>query len=175
MRPREHVLSQQVLEFLIEHQDNFLIGMQLKPKRRKPKVQPVTRPASPPRVKADPDLMLPSDSDDEAPEGGYYVVEAPPRPQKTPPAPTSPTSPMIEASLLPTKPIRPPPKKIIEDMSASDSDEEAPPGGYEIRQGTFEETRAALLGRAPSSAMNRRETMPSRKVESKTQLVQEAP
>lgn len=29
MRPREHVLSQQVLEFLIEHQDNFLIGMQL--------------------------------------------------------------------------------------------------------------------------------------------------
>ena len=29
MRPKEHVLSQQVLEFLIEHQDNFLIGMQL--------------------------------------------------------------------------------------------------------------------------------------------------
>lgn len=29
MRPREHVLSREVLEFLIEHQDNFLIGMQL--------------------------------------------------------------------------------------------------------------------------------------------------
>lgn len=29
MRPREHVLSQHVLEFLIEHQDHFLVGMQL--------------------------------------------------------------------------------------------------------------------------------------------------
>jgi hypothetical protein len=29
MRPRDHVLSQQVLEFLIEHQDHFLVGMQL--------------------------------------------------------------------------------------------------------------------------------------------------
>jgi hypothetical protein len=29
MQPREHVLSQQVLEFLIAHQDNFLLGMQL--------------------------------------------------------------------------------------------------------------------------------------------------
>ena len=29
MHPREHGLSREVLEFLIEHQDNFLIGMQL--------------------------------------------------------------------------------------------------------------------------------------------------
>jgi hypothetical protein len=29
MRPKEHVLSQQVLEYLIEHQDSFLIGMEL--------------------------------------------------------------------------------------------------------------------------------------------------
>ena len=29
MRPRDHVLSQQVLEFLIDNQDHFLIGMQL--------------------------------------------------------------------------------------------------------------------------------------------------
>lgn len=29
MRPRDHVLSQQVLEFLIDHQDSFLLGMQL--------------------------------------------------------------------------------------------------------------------------------------------------
>ena len=29
MRPREHVLSQKVLEFLIENQDEFLVGMEL--------------------------------------------------------------------------------------------------------------------------------------------------
>ncbi len=29
MRPSEHVLSQRVLEFLIEHQDHFLLGMEL--------------------------------------------------------------------------------------------------------------------------------------------------
>jgi len=29
MHPKEHGLSREVLEFLIEHQDNFLIGMQL--------------------------------------------------------------------------------------------------------------------------------------------------
>ena len=29
MRPAEHTLSQAVLEFLIEHQDHFLLGMQL--------------------------------------------------------------------------------------------------------------------------------------------------
>ena len=29
MRPMDHVLSQRVLEFLIEHQDHFLVGMQL--------------------------------------------------------------------------------------------------------------------------------------------------
>lgn len=29
MRPAEHALSQAVLEFLIEHQDHFLLGMQL--------------------------------------------------------------------------------------------------------------------------------------------------
>ena len=29
MRPKEHGLSREVLEFLIENQDNFLIGMQL--------------------------------------------------------------------------------------------------------------------------------------------------
>lgn len=28
MRPREHVLSQQVLEFLISHQDDLLFGLQ---------------------------------------------------------------------------------------------------------------------------------------------------
>lgn len=29
MAPSEHVISQKVLEFLIEHQDHFLLGMQL--------------------------------------------------------------------------------------------------------------------------------------------------
>ena len=29
MRLREHTISQHVIEFLIDHQDNFLVGMQL--------------------------------------------------------------------------------------------------------------------------------------------------
>ncbi|KAK4688433.1 GTPase-activating protein SAC7, partial [Tremellales sp. Uapishka_1] len=118
MQPREHVLSQRVLEFLIEHQDHFLLGMQLaslpvnrqtymltrrlqKPRKHKKREQKSPVPSSPlassspvplspvatsppqppPFVRADSDLMLPSDSDDEAPAGGYYIMEAhkPPR------------------------------------------------------------------------------------------------
>lgn len=148
LRPREHVVSQQVLEFLIEHQDNFLIGMQLKPKRRKPKkTNKVKPPSPPPRIKADPDLMLPSDSDDDVPEDGYYIVETAPRlvPASDPPPVI--TSPRVEPSLLPVaKSGRPNHRTIAEGMELSDSDDDAPPGGYEVRQGRFEAAKSKAEG-----------------------------
>ncbi|WVF72865.1 hypothetical protein IAT40_007683 [Kwoniella sp. CBS 6097] len=178
MLPKEHVLSQQVLEFLIHHQDHFLLGMELKPKTRKRK-EKAPKPKPPPLVKADSDMMIPSESDDEVPEGGYYVFEGPVRPtspaQSTSPAsPSSQMLPSIDASLLPNPPIktRAPPDL----MEMSESDEEAPPGGYEVRTGN---PRAALLARAHARAaqaadgstagqasgagLARRKTVPSRK------------
>jgi len=215
MRPQDHVLSQQVLEFLIEHQDNFLIGMQLvstihvmadkqKPKRQKreatptpasspptsplaspPDLQP-SSPAAPPLVRADSDLMLPSDSDDEAPAGGYYVIETTVRPDPVSPAspPTSPAStPMtsLEANLLPFKPSRPSTnlpvatRPVVETIEPSDSDEDAPPGGYQVHI-SDPRARAALLARPTTtrrsesrtsevaSSVSRRKTAPSRRV-----------
>ncbi|WWC71509.1 uncharacterized protein I206_105467 [Kwoniella pini CBS 10737] len=147
MRPKEHVLSQQVLEFLIEHQDHFLLGMELKPKKQRKEKAPVPQP--PPLVKADSDLMLPSDSDDEAPAGGYYVIEGPGRPT-SPASPSSQPSsslPNISANLLPSPPVK---SKIVPSdlMEMSESDEEAPPGGYEVRTGDPASARAALLAKA---------------------------
>ncbi|GHJ85148.1 hypothetical protein NliqN6_1550 [Naganishia liquefaciens] len=126
MLPSEHAASQKVLEFLINKQDHFLIGMELEPVRsrstgmgsaspvsptsskqqathgasslaprmvsepssaslgrrrgssihkssldRKSPVAPPPRPPSPQR--ADSSIMPASDSDDEPPEGGWYV------------------------------------------------------------------------------------------------------
>ncbi|WVR00063.1 hypothetical protein IAU59_007205 [Kwoniella sp. CBS 9459] len=182
MRPKEHVLSQQVLEYLIQHQDHFLLGMELKPKTKKRREKAPTKPKPPPLVKADSDMMVPSESDDEVPEGGYYVFEGPVRPT-SPPQPTSPASPSsqvlpsIDASLLPNPPVRTT-KAPPDLMEMSESDEEAPPGGWEIRTGN---PRAALLARAharaaqsaegsaaqtaagASGSLARRKTVPSRK------------
>ncbi|KAK6910723.1 hypothetical protein I203_104755 [Kwoniella mangroviensis CBS 8507] len=168
MRPKEHVLSQQVLEFLIEHQDHFLLGMELKKRKEK---APSTVPQSPPLVKADSDMMLPSESDDEAPAGGYYVIEGPGRPTSpaSPPASTLPN--ISAANLLPSPPVKPniaPPDL----MEMSESDEEAPPGGYEIRTGNPASLRATLLAKALArgegatpigTGVARRRTLPSRR------------
>ncbi|WVR07539.1 hypothetical protein IAU60_004581 [Kwoniella sp. DSM 27419] len=146
MHPKEHVLSQQVVEFLINHQDNFVLGMELTHRRKEKASSP---PPPPPRVKADPDMMLPSDSDDDVPEGGYYVIETNRRPIS--PAAVSPQSasltlPSIDASLLPAPPMR---TRVHPDlMEMSESDDEAPPGGYEIR----DNPRAAMLIRARDQA-----------------------
>ena len=214
MRPRDHVLSQRVLELLIENQDHFLIGMQVvsvnleiadtrKPKRKTRKEKPSlatpspsspvpssfgpvpaspSTPAAPPLVRADSDLMLPSESDDEVPAGGYYVFEGAARPELSPKSPaTSPHSPpttSLDANLLPKKPIRPSggfPKSsrpIIETMEPSDSDEEVPPGGYVV-QSADPSARAAFLTRASicriqsrasevGSSISRRKTVPSK-------------
>ncbi|OCF75947.1 rho GTPase activator [Kwoniella mangroviensis CBS 8886] len=171
MRPKEHVLSQQVLEFLIEHQDHFLLGMELKPKKKRKEKAPSTVPQSPPLVKADSDMMLPSESDDEAPAGGYYVIEGPGRPTSpaSPPASTLPN--ISAANLLPSPPVKPniaPPDL----MEMSESDEEAPPGGYEIRTGNPASLRATLLAKALArgegatpigTGVARRRTLPSRR------------
>nr|XP_031864086.1 uncharacterized protein CI109_000730 [Kwoniella shandongensis]KAA5531158.1 hypothetical protein CI109_000730 [Kwoniella shandongensis] len=176
MRPREHVLSQQVLEFLIEHQDHFLLGMELKPRSKKrhdkvpspgptsPETPSVPTPPAP--VKADADLMLPSDSDDEAPAGGYYVIERQ-EPVSPPTSPPTQSLPSLEAKLVPPPPEPVRPKPTIDFMEPSDSDEDAPPGGYEVRSGDFTGARATMLGKghvAPSSqvSLTRRRTVPSR-------------
>ncbi|WRT68464.1 uncharacterized protein IL334_005440 [Kwoniella shivajii] len=162
MRPKEHVLSKQVLEFLIEHQDNFLLGMELKKRKEKKQI-----PTPPPMVKADSDLMLPSDSDDEAPAGGYYVIEGTGRPTSPPIA--SPVQPNISASLLPAPPVRtkPSPAKPAPSdlMEMSDSDDEAPPGGYEVRTGNPLTSRAAIIAKAQAggSSIARRKTLPTRR------------
>ncbi|WWC63362.1 uncharacterized protein I303_105962 [Kwoniella dejecticola CBS 10117] len=162
MRPKEHVLSQQVLEFLIEHQDHFLLGMELvsgelrrtaadrqKPKKKRKEKPAVPQP--PPLVKADSDMMLPSESDDEAPAGGYYVIEGPGRPTSpaSPSSQPSSTVPNISANLLPSPPIKTkiPPTELME---MSESDEDAPPGGYEVRTANPASARAALLAKPPT-------------------------
>ena len=106
--------------------------------------------------------MPPSDSDDEAPAGGYYVVE----PVRKAPAPkVDIQAPPVEPSLIP----KPPPAPVSNDlMDPSDSDEEAPPGGYEVRVSDPAKARAAFLARAskarpasPASSIARRRTLPS--------------
>ncbi|WVW85558.1 hypothetical protein I302_107596 [Kwoniella bestiolae CBS 10118] len=183
MRPKEHVLSQQVLEFLIEHQDHFLLGMELvssgplrifanrqKPKKKRKEKAPATVPQPPPLVKADSDMMLPSESDEEAPAGGYYVIEGTGRPT-SPASPPASTLPNISANLLPSPPVKPniaPPDL----MEMSESDEEAPPGGYEIRTGNPASVRATLLAKALArgegatpigASVVRRKTLPARR------------
>lgn len=131
-------------------------------------------------------MMVPSDSDDEAPIGGYYVIEGKNRLELV--SPTSPTTlpaphttmTSLEANLLPQKPSRPvagsrpKPRPVIETMAPSDSDEDAPPGGYEVRMGD-PSARAALLARnaarrsgsrasQATSSIARRKTAPARRV-----------
>lgn len=122
---------------------------------------------SAPLVKADSDLMVPSESDDEAPAGGYYVIEG--RIRSPVPAANRTKSPFVEKVASPASP-RPKPK--MDTLEPSDSDEDAPPGGYEVRSGDFEATRAALLARSKShrnrasrtvsESLARRKTVPAR-------------
>ncbi|WWC93526.1 hypothetical protein V866_000361 [Kwoniella sp. B9012] len=142
-----------------------------KPKKKRKEKAPATIPQPPPLVKADSDMMLPSESDDEAPAGGYYVIEGPGRPTSpaSPPASTLPN--ISAANLLPSPPVKPniaPPDL----MEMSESDEDAPPGGYEIRTGNPASARATLLAKALArgdgatpigAGVARRRTLPSRR------------
>jgi len=138
--------------------------------------------------------MLASDSDDEAPSGGYYIVEGKEHPEPTESTPSIPPpqsqagrskSPIpVEPSLIRPKYTRPPPKKVPEDMALSDSDDEPPPGGYQVKEGTWESNRDKLLGKSPQQGTvangngNRRNSMPAntKKVEKeKFKVVNNAP
>jgi hypothetical protein len=139
------------------------------------------------------DSIEPSDSDDEPPAGGYYVVDK--RPATAPPQ-TSTPQPTVEEftvqDLIAPAPARPPrsskhgraslpPGATPVDLIApSDSDDDAPSGGYVV----YENKRPAsnpnrgspdLLARALQAAegrtnspksldLNRRRTLPTKRV-----------
>ncbi len=132
--------------------------------------------------------MPPSDSDDETPEGGYYIVDrtAKKEPVSPPTSPISPPMTSLQANLLPQRPTKPatgwpaqpPPNPVYETIEPSDSDEEPPVGGYEVRTTNAKE-RATLLSRPVprkvvnrtsevGSSISRRKTAPSRRMGDRT-------
>jgi len=72
MLPGEHALSQEVLEFLIAQQDWFMLDIPPPPRNDSVMVAP-TAPLSP--EDQDSVFMVPSESDEEPPEGGWKLVE----------------------------------------------------------------------------------------------------
>lgn len=135
-----------------------------------------TSPPPPVVTKADADLMLPSDSDDDAPEGGYYVVESS-RPL-SPKAPRQPLSPREAPRTIfgsaatrvrshsltgqtagsPSQRQTEPTIREREELQPSESDDEAPPGGYEVHQSDFAKNRAAILERNRNRPRTRSDT-----------------
>ncbi|KAJ1026809.1 hypothetical protein NDA16_002106 [Ustilago loliicola] len=69
LSPGEHKLAVQVLEFLIDHQDNFVLGMSPQPASQLPpeELTAVSKPVT------DEDILVPSDSDEE--QGELQVHE----------------------------------------------------------------------------------------------------
>ncbi|ODN72971.1 hypothetical protein L202_08374 [Cryptococcus amylolentus CBS 6039] len=184
LQPRENVLSQQVLEFIITHYKRISESIEIgKPRQKSAKKKPrrkskPTKPQRPPLVKADTDLMLPSDSDDEAPSGGYYVVEASVKKSPLPSPAPRPLPPSLAERINSERVNSPPPAAprtvpLMDLIDPSDSDDDAPPGGYEVRTGNFAATRAALLAKSQqaeldkaaskgSTGLSRRKTVPAK-------------
>jgi hypothetical protein len=131
-----------------------------------PEPEPEPEPPKPPGIKVEADYILPSDSDDEAPSGGYYIVEgkqyAEPSEATLPPPQLSKSisrskSPIpVEPSLIRPKYTRPI-KNVPEDMALSDSDDEPPPGGG-----------------VNGAGVSRRNSMPTKKVE-RFKVIRNAP
>ncbi|KAG8741389.1 hypothetical protein FRC10_002909 [Ceratobasidium sp. 414] len=67
MQPQEHALSQEVLVFLIQHQDHFMLDPPARGDSIMVGASAGLSPAS--------GYMVPSDSDEEPPEGGWKLVE----------------------------------------------------------------------------------------------------
>ncbi|TXT15604.1 hypothetical protein VHUM_00107 [Vanrija humicola] len=146
LRPRENALSKDVLEFLIENQQSIVQSLTapaevlLTPPQETPGpavVQPlVSRPK--PVQRGDSGYMLPSDSDDEPPPGGYVIIESRGSSRRErpvhlkPPTQTSSSKPSIEL------------------LDPSDSDEEAPAGGYVV----FENNRGGASGKRTPLGLN---------------------
>ncbi|BEJ17278.1 hypothetical protein CspHIS471_0606790 [Cutaneotrichosporon sp. HIS471] len=131
----------------------------------------------PPPVRADTDFMLPSDSDEEAPPGGYYIVERATSPHRAtspfPPSP-EPTGSVTHAtvalqSILPPRPPRRsrdkdkdqvispivpsgPGVPTVDILQPSDSDDDAPAGGYVLFENKPGMLRTSAMGRAHSAA-----------------------
>ena len=158
---------------------------------REPSPEPEPEPPKPPGIKVESDYILASDSDDEAPSGGYYIVEGKEHPEPTEatlPPPQLSKSISRSKSPIPVEPslIRPkytrPIKNVPEDMALSDSDDEPPPGGYQVKEGTWESNRDRLLGRSPGqqgggvtgAGVSRRNSMPTKKVE-RFKVIRNAP
>lgn len=101
--------------------------------------------------------MIPSDSDDEAPAGGYFIVEGPRKPLVKP-KPKSHRSSSSRKPLIEDTVVR-------QQMAVSDSDEEAPPGGYEVRVSPEALSREAkkLDNSTNGNDLRRRKTVPSKR------------
>jgi hypothetical protein len=117
-----------------------------------PPATPSSDGGRPVAVRADTDFLVPSDSDEEAPPGGYYIVESTARTASPRLAAMTPTSGhttnfSVQELISPARP----PRSIkrgrpslpnlpwqgdavpaIDIMDASDSDDDAPPGGYVV-------------------------------------------
>ncbi|KAG9098480.1 hypothetical protein FS749_003709 [Ceratobasidium sp. UAMH 11750] len=70
MQPQEHALSQEVLVFLIQHQDHFMLD----PPARGDSIMVGASAGLSPAIERT-GYMVPSDSDEEPPEGGWKLVE----------------------------------------------------------------------------------------------------
>lgn len=111
--------------------------------------------------------MLPSDSDDEAPSGGYYIVEGnvrSPQPGSTElPAPNLiPPSPNKSGQRLPPSPAKHSTPVIKEEMAASDSDDDIPTGGYEVRVSEAAQARERRASSAKDNNTKRRGSLVAR-------------
>jgi hypothetical protein len=112
--------------------------------------------------------MLPSDSDDEAPSGGYYIIEGNPR-SPVPGSTDLPPLNLIPSPVKSTHPKSPRPRPIPairEEMAASDSDDEPPSGGYEVHVSEAAQARARRTSSA-KDAPKRRGSLSARLLGSK--------
>ncbi|KAL1413579.1 GTPase activating protein (GAP) for Rho1p [Vanrija albida] len=131
----------------------------------------IARPLAPrpkPVQRGDSGYMLPSDSDDEPPAGGYVMIESRGTSPRPPGVTSVATSAAPPASAPPERPprssrrerpahLKPPSaaqaesaKPSIELLDPSDSDEEAPRGGYVV----FENNRPTTSGRRTPLGLN---------------------
>ncbi|CAK9784373.1 unnamed protein product [Cutaneotrichosporon oleaginosum] len=129
----------------------------------------------PPPIRADTDFMLPSDSDDDAPPGGYYIIERATSPHRaTSPFPQSPeptasvgAASVALQSIIPPRPPRRSRERTrtpiaatqqgqgvptVDVMQPSDSDDDAPAGGYVMFENRPGMLRTSVMGRAHSAA-----------------------
>ena len=146
LSPGEHKLAVQVLEFLIDHQDNFVLGMTPQPTSQlaQDELTAVSKPIT------DEDVMVPSDSDEEQGElqvhegGGARLMRS-----RT----TKPKSKKYSLGLS---------RRTPEDENVSDIDELSPRPSEASGKSPVAE-QASADGK-PATGLRRSRTAPSRKV-----------